>query len=299
MLERCIRIPARNATKEELRLCHDDSLLSLLTSTKAMDVETLKEVSSKFDCLYIHPNSWEAALLASGGVVDLVKAVIDGDADNGMALVRPPGHHATVQESCGYCYVNNVAIAAKLSLDSGIERILIVDWDVHHGQGTQRMFYDDNRVMYVSIHRYEDGYWWPNLRESNYDYIGQGSGTGYNINIPLNVTGNTDTDYLHAWHQVVLPVAHEFHPQLVLISAGYDPAVGCPEGEQMVSPACFSHFTHSLMGLAEGKVCAILEGGYFPPSLSEGAALTLKTLLGDPCPLLPGPITDLVNQEMR
>lgn len=108
--------------------------------------------------------------------------------------------------------------------------------------------------MYVSIHRYEQGYWWPNLPESNYDHIGSGPGAGYNVNIPLNVTGNGDTEYLHAWHQVVLPVAHEFQPQLVLISAGYDPAIGCPEGEQRVSPACFSHFTHSLMALAEGSL---------------------------------------------
>ena len=121
-------------------------------------------------------------------------------------------------------------------------------------QGTQKQFYDDPRVMYVSIHRYEQGFWWPNLQESNYDHIGTGPGAGYNVNIPLNVTGNGDTEYLHAWHQVVLPVAYEYQPHLVLISAGYDPAIGCPEGEQRVSPACFAHFTHSLMALAKGSL---------------------------------------------
>jgi len=170
---------------------------------------------------------------------------------------------------------------------------------VHHGQGSQRQFYSEDKVMYVSIHRYEYGFWWPNLPESDFDNIGDGPGKGYNINIPLNVTGNTDTEYLHAWHQVVLPVSQKFDPQLVLISAGYDPAVGCPEGEQAVSPACFAHMTHSLMSLAGGRVCAVLEGGYFPPSLAEGAALTLRTLLGDPCPLLPSPTLPDVEKHMR
>ena len=154
-----------------------------------------------------------------------------GELENGMALVRPPGHHAMRSESCGYCYVNNVAMAARAALDT-VQRIVIIDWDVHHGQGTQREFYEDDRVMYISIHRHEDGFWWPNLQESDHTFTGAGAGAGYNVNIPLNVTGNTDGDYLHAWHQVVLPLAHTFNPDLVIISAGFDPALGCPEGEQ-------------------------------------------------------------------
>ena len=289
LLERCERVAAREVTREEILLCHDESLVSLLESSPAMTVEELKETSSKFDCLYIHPASWVAALLSAGGVVDLVTRVVAGDLQTGMALVRPPGHHAMRDESCGYCYINNVAIAVRSALTT-LERILIIDWDVHHGQGTQREFYDDGRVMYISIHRYEDGYWWPNLRESDHDYIGEGEGKGYNVNIPLNTTGNTDADYLHAWHQVVLPLATQFSPQLVVVSAGYDPAVGCPEGEQAVSPACFAHLAHSLRGLPGARVCALLEGGYFPPSLAEGAALTLRALLGDPVPALPQPL---------
>ena len=124
----------------------------------------------------------------------------------------------------------------------------------------------------------------------------QDAGLGYNCNIPLNRTGNTDWDYLHAWHQLVLPLAARFRPELVLVSAGFDPAVGCPEGEQEVSPACFAHLAHSLVGLGAPLV-ALLEGGYFPPSLAEGAALTLRALLGDPCPALPG-LPRLPNQEM-
>ena len=132
-----------------------------------------REASSRFDCAYLHPNIWEAATRAAGGTIDLVRAVISGEVRNGMALVRPPGHHALrdqvipkhlsflvslftdIFQACGYCYFNNVALGAREALEAGLERILIVDWDVHHGQGTQRQFYDDNRVMYVSIHRCE------------------------------------------------------------------------------------------------------------------------------------------------
>lgn len=297
LIQRCSRIPSRPATRQELELCHSPDLLEILESTATMDTDQLKAASSQYDCLYIHPDTWQAALLSAGGAVDLVKAVVAGEMKNGMGILRPPGHHATREEACGYCYVNNVAIAARVALSQGVGKVLIVDWDVHHGQGTQREFYGDSRVMYVSIHRYEHGGWWPNLRESEYDHIGEGNGVGYNVNIPLNVTGNTDADYLSAWHNIVLPVAKEFNPDLVLISAGFDPAVGCPEGEQEVTPACFAHLAHSLMGFAGGRVVALLEGGYFAPSLAEGAALTMRSLLGDPCPLLE-PLGG-VSQEMK
>jgi len=176
--------------------------------------------------------------------------------------------------------------------------ILIMDWDAHHGQGTQREFYEDNSVLYISIHRYIHGSQWPNLRESDFDRIGAESGVGFNCNIPLNKVGMTDADYLAAWHQVVLPLAAEFQPDLVLVSAGFDPALGCPEGEQRVSPSTFAHMAHSLAGLANGRIVALLEGGYFLPSLAEGAALTLRQLLGATCPKMPK-LGDEVSQEMK
>uniref|UniRef100_A0A1B0DIA4 Histone deacetylase domain-containing protein n=1 Tax=Phlebotomus papatasi TaxID=29031 RepID=A0A1B0DIA4_PHLPP len=147
-----------------------------------------------------------------------------------MAIIRPPGHHAMKAEFNGYCFFNNVAIAAEEILRRGdIKRILIVDWDIHHGQGTQRMFYDDPRVLYFSIHRYENGAFWPNLRESDFDWVGEGAGRGFNFNLPLNQTGMTNADYLAIFQQILLPVAIEFQPQLVIVSAGYDAAYGCPE----------------------------------------------------------------------
>lgn len=122
-----------------------------------------------------------------------------------------------------YCFFNNVAIAAAHCLKNhNLSRILIVDWDVHHGQATQQAFYNDKRVLYASIHRYECGAFWPELIESNYNFIGEQKGRGFNINIPINETGLCDTDYLAIWHNVLLPVFYEFNPELVLVSAGFD-----------------------------------------------------------------------------
>lgn len=138
-------------------------------------------------------------------------------------------------EACGYCFFNNVAIACKYATESlGLKRILVVDWDVHHGQATQQTFYKDPKVLYFSIHRYEFGTFWPNLEESNFNFIGEGDGKGYNINIPLNETGISDADYLAIWHNLLLPIAYEYNPELVIISAGYDAAIGCPEGNLLI-----------------------------------------------------------------
>uniref|UniRef100_A0A8W7PBM7 Histone deacetylase domain-containing protein n=1 Tax=Anopheles coluzzii TaxID=1518534 RepID=A0A8W7PBM7_ANOCL len=171
--------------------------------------------------------SYETSVLAVGSTIQLVESVWSGTVQNGMAILRPPGHHAMTAEYNGYCFFNNVAIAAQHALDHlGTQKILIVDWDVHHGQGTQRMFYSDPRVLYFSIHRYEHGTFWPNLRESDFDYVGTGKGEGYNFNVPLNKTGMTNGDYLAIWQQLLLPVATEFAPELIIVSAGYDSALG-------------------------------------------------------------------------
>ena len=173
LLERCTRVHPGPATRQDLLRCHHPDLLNTLEATADQEADRLREVSARFDCLYLHRNSWEAALLAAGAAVELVQAALAGTIQSGFSLARPPGHHATRGESGGYCYLNNVAVAARAALAAGTERVLIVDWDVHHGQGTQREFYSDSRVLYISIHRYEWGAWWPNLRESDYHNIGQ------------------------------------------------------------------------------------------------------------------------------
>lgn len=288
LVERCKRIPSRPATHDEILLHHSPAVIELVKSTKdCKDKDYLYNLSTKYDSVYFHPRTYDLSLLATGCTIDLMKEIVEGKVKNGMAIVRPPGHHAMYNTPCGYCIFNNVGIAAQFALDHlGVKRILIVDWDVHHGQATQYKFYNDSRVLYFSIHRYEHGSFWPELRESNYDYIGEGKGMGYNINVPLNKVGMGNTEYLAIFHQILLPVAHEFSPELVFVSSGYDSSIGCPEGEMKVTPACYAHLTSQLMALANGKTCVVLEGGYCLKSLAEGVALTLRALLGDPCPVI-------------
>ncbi|XP_052866559.1 histone deacetylase 6 [Anopheles cruzii] len=292
LIERCIIVKSRKATEAELALKHTTEHVEMLKATSGcQDEEKLEKLSSRFDAIFIHPTTYETSLLSVGSTIALVESICKGTIQNGMAIVRPPGHHAMAGEFNGYCFFNNVAIAAQHALNNlGIRKILIVDWDVHHGQGTQRMFYSDPRVLYFSIHRYEHGSFWPNLRESDFDYVGFGKATGYNFNVPLNEIGKTNADYLAIWHQLLLPVASEFHPELIIVSAGYDAAVGCPEGLMELTPAMYSHLLSPLMALARGRVAVVLEGGYCLESLAEGCTLTLKTLLGDPCPKLVEPL---------
>ena len=282
--------------------------------------------------IYINKDSLQAARLAAGSAIQLTKDIITGKVQNGMCVIRPPGHHAMKSKPNGFCLCNNVGIAAKYALSNDIEtlsekkhatdsntssvslnqegtstkyhirKVLIVDFDVHHGQGTQYAFYDDPNVLYFSIHRYEYGLFWPNLRESDFDSVGAGSGIGYNANLPLNAVGMSDFDYMSIVHQVLLPLAHEFQPDLVLVEAGYDAAIGDPEGGMRLSPAAYGHIIHTLMALAGGKIGVFLEGGYFLESLAEGAAMTLRALLGDfnislglPMPLKDSLVSSVLN----
>lgn len=212
LLERCTRIAARPGTEDEVLLKHTQEQFDLLKATSkcADDLARLEELSSHYDAIYIHPSTFELSLVSVGATIELVDAIMMNRIQNGMAIIRPPGHHAMRSEYNGYCFFNNVAIAAQHALNAGhCKRILIVDWDVHHGQGTQRMFYEDDRVMYVSIHRFEFGAFWPNLRESDFNHIGQGPGLGYNVNVPLNRVGMTNGDYLAVFQQLIMPLAIE------------------------------------------------------------------------------------------
>ncbi|XP_031628963.1 histone deacetylase 6 isoform X2 [Contarinia nasturtii] len=288
LIERCHAIESRLGTVDEILTQHTQGQYDILKATENETNESkLEELSSHYDAIYIHPTTFQLSKLAVGSTIELVERILHDEVQNGMAIIRPPGHHAMKAEYNGYCFFNNVAIAAQHAIDHcGANQILIVDFDVHHGQGTQRMFYNDPRVLYFSVHRYEHGTFWPNLRESDFDCIGEDNGTGYNFNVPLNKTGMSNADYLAIWQQILLPVAAEFAPNLIIVSAGYDSALGDEKGEMEITPACYAHLVSPLMTLANGRVAVVLEGGYCLDSLAEGAAITLKTLLGDPCPLL-------------
>ncbi|NXF17097.1 HDA10 deacetylase, partial [Rhodinocichla rosea] len=289
LVERCVHVPTREGSEEEILLVHSLEHLEVAKSTQTMNEEELKRVSENYDAFFFHPSTYHCARLAVGAALQLVDAVMAGKVRNGMALVRPPGHHSQRNAANGFCLFNNVAIAAEYAkLKYGLQRILIVDWDVHHGQGTQYIFEEDPSVLYFSWHRYEHQEFWPSLKESNYDAVGLGKGKGFNINLPWNKVGMGNSDYLAAFFHVLLPMAFEFDPELVIVSSGYDSGIGDPEGQMDATPEVFAHLTHFLMQLANGKLCVVLEGGYHLKSLGESVCMTVKTLLGDPVPQITG-----------
>uniref|UniRef100_H3B9N9 Histone deacetylase 10 n=1 Tax=Latimeria chalumnae TaxID=7897 RepID=H3B9N9_LATCH len=289
LLERCVQVPVREATEEDILLVHRSEYLEAVKTTTSMDVEELKKFACNYTDVYFHQNIYHSARLALGATLQLVDSVLTEKVGNGMALVRPPGHHSQRSAANGFCVFNNVAIAAEYAKKKyGLNRILIVDWDVHHGQGIQYTFEEDPSVLYFSWHRYEHQRFWPNLRDSDFDAVGNGRGAGFNVNVPWNKVGMGNADYLAAFFHVLLPMAYEFNPELVLVSAGYDSAIGDPEGEMLATPECYSHLTHLLMSLASGKLCIVLEGGYNLRSLSESVCMTVQTLLGDCVPQIVG-----------
>ncbi|XP_031422041.1 histone deacetylase 6 [Clupea harengus] len=291
LLARCVSVEPRVATEEELLLVHTKEYIELMTRTATMAEEELKSLSDTYDSIFIHPNSFKCASLAVGAVLQLVDKVMMSEIRNGFSIARPPGHHAQAGQMNGYCMFNNLAIAARYAQKQhGVKRVLIVDWDVHHGQGIQYIFQEDPSVLYFSVHRYEDGAFWPHLKDSDSNVIGTGPGEGYNINLPWNQTGMKDGDYLTAFQQLLLPVAYEFQPELVLVAAGFDAVVGDPKGEMSASPQCFAVLTHLLKGLAQGRLVLALEGGYNLQSTAKGACACLKSLLGDSCPRLNAPV---------
>ncbi|KAJ0036538.1 hypothetical protein NQD34_005215 [Periophthalmus magnuspinnatus] len=315
LLSRCTRIQPREATDKELLLVHSQMYVDLMRSTQAMTEAELRSLSEKYDSVYLHPDSFSVAALAVGSVLQLVDRVLSSELRNGFALVRysitvyfsiyyfvvkrlscfsvflrPPGHHAQRDQANGFSVFNNVAIAARYAQTKHrINRVLIVDWDVHHGQGIQYSFQDDPNVVYFSAHRFEHGSFWPHLSESNSDFIGGTRGAGRTINLPWNKTGMTDADYIAAFYHLLLPVAYEFQPELVLVSAGFDSTEGDPKGEMCVSPQCFQLLTRLLMSIAEGRIILALEGGYNLSQTAEGAAACVKALLGGACPPLSSP----------
>ncbi|XP_019868503.1 histone deacetylase 6 isoform X3 [Aethina tumida] len=260
---------------------HSRETFDNLKKSCKLNVNQMEEECSKHDSIYMNEHTFNNAIIAVETVYNLAKSVSLNEFHNGMAIVRPPGHHAMQNDYNGYCFFNNVAITAENIIKEGhAGKILIVDYDVHHGQGTQRMFYNRKDILYFSIHRYENGNFWPNLAESNCSYIGEDDGLGYNINVPLNETNCSDSDYLAVILHILLPVAYE--------------------GEMNVTPAFYGHLISLLSGLAKGKIVVALEGGYNIDSLAEGVVMTVKSLLNDPCgPIEMKPvkscITDTIN----
>ncbi|XP_065900983.1 histone deacetylase 6-like isoform X2 [Dysidea avara] len=270
-------------------LVHNNDLIEMIKGCGTASEDQLKELASKHDDVYFTNAVYTSALLAAGTTVEMTKLVCDGKLKNGIAVVRPPGHHAEVDRPRGYCYFDTVAIAARDALKrDDVNRILIVDWDVHHGNGIQHFFYDDPSVLYCSLHRYDDHTFYPESTDANYDMVGNNKGAGYNMNFAWNWATMGDGDYLTAFHRVLMPVAYEFNPDLVLVACGLDAARGDPLGCYDVTPHGYAHMIHQLCGLAEGRMVVVLEGGYNLTSIAQSMVAICRVLLGHTPPRLKG-----------
>lgn len=232
----------------------------------------------------VSPGSWQAALTAASCACSAVDATLSGKYDASMALVRPPGHHATPTKSMGFCILNNVAIAAQHAIDAyGLERVFLIDFDVHHGNGTQDIFYDDPRVLFVSIHQHPAYPYTGGARE-----MGDGDGHGYNVNVPLPY-GMGDDAYLNVFDEIVSPLADRYHPQLVLVSAGYDAhwrnAAYVQGIDERVTVDGFFAMSQRLKQISDkhcpGRLAGVLEGGYDLEALACGVENTLHAWLGE------------------
>ena len=241
--------------------------------------ETLEREASQFKSIYFTSDSYNQAKQAAASLCQLMEEVVQGRLDNGFGIIRPPGHHAEPGMAGGYCILNNVAIAAAYARDRlGLERILIVDWDIHHGNGTQQIFLDDPHVLYFSVHRWQGGNFFPFLPASGPTTVGVGKGVGKTVNVGWSQKGMGDNEYYAVWDHVLLPLANEFQPELVLVSAGFDGAEG-DMGECYVTPECFGNLMRSLKGLADGKIVAALEGGYVRSVLGNCVASVITAML--------------------
>jgi acetoin utilization deacetylase AcuC-like enzyme len=264
------RVESPAATRAQLTAVHPESYVATIEQIAArggaqLDLDTV-----------VSAGSFQAALHAAGGAVALVDLLLSGSAPSGFSAHRPPGHHATREQGMGFCLFNNVAVAAQHALDErGLERVMIVDWDVHHGNGTNDIFHASDRVLFVSIHQ------WPlypgtgSARDS-----GSGPGEGYTVNLPVPA-GSGDAVYLSLVDDVIVPVAHAFQPQLMLISAGYDAHVEDPLASCMVTERGYAAMTRSLRLAAaelEAPLGCVLEGGYALDALARSVAATLQEL---------------------
>ena len=273
LINQATTLSPRAASVEELEMVHAPEYISEIKNKAEggggwLDPDTV-----------MCPKSYEAALYAAGGVLTAVEAVMKGEVNSAFALVRPPGHHATHNRAMGFCIFNNVAIAAKFSLANfNLERVLIADFDVHHGNGTQEAFYADPKVLYFSTHEYP---FYPGT--GSMDEIGAGEGEGFTVNFPMTA-GWGDEEYLRAFNEVLVPVARRFHPQLILVSAGFDAHWADDLAMMQVSVTGFAQMVEVLKNLAaelcQGRLVFTLEGGYNLQVLTSSVKATFDVLMG-------------------
>lgn len=279
--ERAALLPTRKASDEELGRVHTAGYLA--------DLERLVPGRSGWldEDTYFSPGSWPAVLAAAAGAVDLTRASIDGRLARGLAVIRPPGHHAMPGHAMGFCLVNNVAVAAAAARAAGMARVAIVDWDVHHGNGTQDIFWSDPNVLFISTHQYP---FYPGSGASA--EIGGGAGAGATVNVPLP-EGSGDAEYQAAFDEIVVPVLSEFRPEMIFVSAGFDPAIDDPLAGMNVTAAGFQYMAQAVRRAADtlcgGRIVCVLEGGYDLRGTAAGIVATFRSLVEPAVAAVPAP----------
>ncbi|MCY3003595.1 MAG: histone deacetylase [Planctomycetota bacterium] len=270
----CERVLAREATAEELGLTHSAANVAGIQSACERGRALLDDGDT-----YVCPDSWRAAQLAAGGTLLAVENVLAGRWANAFVAVRPPGHHAEETHAMGFCLFNNVALAARRAQALGLERVAIVDWDVHHGNGTQHTFESDRSVFYASLHQFPH---YPGTGHSSERGLGDGVGT--TLNLPQRA-GSGDREWLSDFERQLLPALDAFRPEIVLVSAGFDAHRDDPLSQTELSTDAYARFTRLLLDLArrhsQGRLVSVLEGGYDLRSLAASAETHVATLLHD------------------
>jgi acetoin utilization deacetylase AcuC-like enzyme len=273
-------IAARPASEDELALYHTREYIAAIRALcEGIGSAQGAWGEVEFDAP-LSRGSFEAALYAVGGAMNAVSAVMNGEVRNAYALLRPPGHHATKNQAMGFCIFGNAALAAHHARKvCGLERVMIVDWDVHHGNGTQDAFYHDPNVLFVSLHQHN---WYPKL-SGELEQVGSGAGAGYTVNIPLPA-GTGDRGYLAALEQLIVPIGQQFRPQLIIISAGQDASWLDPLAQMMVTMSGFRQMSELLVSLAEeiceGRLVMLQEGGYSAAYVPYCTVAAVEPLLG-------------------
>lgn len=259
LMQKLTQISPRSATLEEVKFYHSESYINKVKELSAIGFGDAGELA------LVGKGSYEIALLSAGGAITAVESVVEGKVDNAYALTRPPGHHAEAELGMGFCLFNNIAIAAKYARNVlGLKKVMILDWDVHHGNGTESAFYDDPNVLFISLHQER---LYPAGRGKAED-TGRGEGVGMNVNIPLPA-GTGNAGYMYALEEIVGPITEQFTPELILISAGQDPGMFDPLARMMINMEGFRKMARFMMNIAEkycdGKLVACHEGGYSAP----------------------------------
>ena len=255
LFDEVVRIEPRDATREEITLVHTPEHYDNIASTKGRPKVFLDADTST--C----PVSFDAALRAAGGMISAIDSVLSKEVDRAFPLVRPPGHHAEADRAMGFCLFNNVAVgAAYLTEVKGLERVLVIDWDIHHGNGTQHIFYDTSKVLYFSTHQYP---FYPGTGAA--EEVGSGDGMGYTVNVPME-PGMGDDEFIRIFEEILKPIIDQYKPEFILVSAGFDIYFEDPLGGMKVSPEGFAKLTRLLTDeadkICDGKIVFLLEGGY-------------------------------------